>query len=1126
MDGSISQNPSGDAPSTASDSAAAMNPNILPRATRKRKYGHRAQVLERGSKRQKIMGRPRNGWTPTRLRKLVRLYLMTNLDVVEISKVLRTKDFKPCKRDVQEQLKNSLQTRPDKIRAHGPTTKMRLQFLRECKRMRKERRQSAQPNNTIEEPVMTDTTGLAISGNSTTTSIPENPKGDWAWLDLALSDDTSLVPENAPNTDIWYSERIFATDDPNYLPPPLDDNGFGIDFAMPPMDSNHPDPDLDNWFTSLDSFPYPPSINNLPLLDVDPSFIKTNVCPSQSHTLSESPMLCPPRPDSPTIKVKIASSHAGSDSLQNSIDDPASKRDFDFDLSDATGQNAASVLDPGGKSSRASILTVSSLRKRLSFKYSDSYLGDILSLMQNLTIAGSSDISARGTARSLSKALSTTVRSHFETAPPLPSIDEMLSVDGVQNRIPLPQKKSHPVILPGAFPTYCWAQINNNKLRPCRHSINGSHHWSNCRPTVRKQYKSTRSNVFSHILTNALSSFIIDEVDTFGNSEVHIAAACQPGNLLPFFKEGLWNNEVNNAGQTFLHLVQEPSATNTEDLCDLLKWLPTVGFNFNLRDHHGQTALHLLTRPWIPQVSLDLILNACLPSMIPILTFRDNLGYTIKEQMIQAGCSQETFDLVFPEARKLEHDESHCLPNYGSNTAIETLEDLTLYAQHAELLRDIRNSLNNPLHEDANGCNGLHCLAEVSLSLPLPEGPVSSETEDIPETPQTRRERYLEGLLKSGVDINNHDKKGLTPLMAFIIHRRAGEDDALTTRLLQLLFDAGAGINTRNRQGETALHLAVKLGRRADTKFLLSHGANVYARDVDGQSVIALGEAASKKAKQNETLYAQIILCISLVVDAESDHGAKMSPLNKAAGGKIVSIKTHQVSTEQLRVTGNENNVQDNVAATTTVTRGQQLRPEPMPSQRPVSRLNQQHPSSRSGRSGPEEACLSQYTAKSYRELGWQIEEDMLYQLRNGYYAPRPRSERIYQGEVWVPPPSLPLTFENLSIHDNPGSQRDISFFASSSHQPGLRPSNTGNNRQSRGGRGRGRGRGNISIRGASQPTGMRRAANTRGTQRDGGFRRRRNESITGQSHQAPANGPQPHTYFADEDRGSAGGAT
>jgi len=41
------------------------------------------------------MGRPRNGWTPTRKRKLVRLYLMTELEVGEIVEVLKAKDFEP-----------------------------------------------------------------------------------------------------------------------------------------------------------------------------------------------------------------------------------------------------------------------------------------------------------------------------------------------------------------------------------------------------------------------------------------------------------------------------------------------------------------------------------------------------------------------------------------------------------------------------------------------------------------------------------------------------------------------------------------------------------------------------------------------------------------------------------------------------------------------------------------------------------------------------------------------------------------------------------------------------------------------------------------------------------------------
>lgn len=46
-------------------------------------------------KRRNIIGRPRNDWTRSRSRKLVRLYLMTDLRVEEIVKVLQAKSFSP-----------------------------------------------------------------------------------------------------------------------------------------------------------------------------------------------------------------------------------------------------------------------------------------------------------------------------------------------------------------------------------------------------------------------------------------------------------------------------------------------------------------------------------------------------------------------------------------------------------------------------------------------------------------------------------------------------------------------------------------------------------------------------------------------------------------------------------------------------------------------------------------------------------------------------------------------------------------------------------------------------------------------------------------------------------------------
>jgi hypothetical protein len=112
--------------------------------------------------------------------------------------------------------------------------------------------------------------------------------------------------------------------------------------------------------------------------------------------------------------------------------------------------------------------------------------------------------------------------------------------------------------------------------------------------------------------------------------------------------------------------------------------------------------------------------------------------------------------------------------------------------------------------------------------------------------------------------------------MAFIMHRREGEDEDLTTKIYQRLFDAGADVDRRNRHGETSLHIAVGLGNRAATNFLLSHGANVHARTSNGTGIINLGlkHSSSSKAAKDEILYAQISVCTCLV----GERGAVSAP--------------------------------------------------------------------------------------------------------------------------------------------------------------------------------------------------------------------------------------------------------
>lgn len=61
-----------------------------------------------------------------------------------------------------------------------------------------------------------------------------------------------------------------------------------------------------------------------------------------------------------------------------------------------------------------------------------------------------------------------------------------------------------------------------------------------------------------------------------------------------------------------------------------------------------------------------------------------------------------------------------------------------------------------------------------------------------------------------------------------------------------------------------ALHLAVKLARRAATKALLVSGANVHARTSKGLGVLQLWHKHEMKRNKDKDLYSQITLCLSL----------------------------------------------------------------------------------------------------------------------------------------------------------------------------------------------------------------------------------------------------------------------
>lgn len=79
----------------------------------------------------------------------------------------------------------------------------------------------------------------------------------------------------------------------------------------------------------------------------------------------------------------------------------------------------------------------------------------------------------------------------------------------------------------------------------------------------------------------------------------------------------------------------------------------------------------------------------------------------------------------------------------------------------------------------------------------------------------------------------------------------AAEGDS--PEIVTLLIKAGADLNTRNNDGETALIAAVKRGHVETTRLLLMAGADVKIRDAEGRSALDWAE------DRNRTYLAQII---------------------------------------------------------------------------------------------------------------------------------------------------------------------------------------------------------------------------------------------------------------------------
>lgn len=408
--------------------------------------------------------------------------------------------------------------------------------------------------------------------------------------------------------------------------------------------------------------------------------------------------------------------------------------------------------------------------------------------------------------------------------------------------------------------------------------------------------------------TKKLSCFRVLRLDRFHNTTLHIAAAmgADYSTLTGLIGESGDLNAVNTAGQTFLHVLDPRNlAKHENELPSLLSHISVLGFDFRKVDHQGVNVLQAMLQHRLHQVLVKMIFET-LGSHLSRMASRDNLGRTWQSWLLYLA----------QEAKERDTERSDALNellwtfsrenslNFLASLAFDKIPPILSDQDHDELEDLINKALSEPLSEDSYGRNGLHCLAGARLR----KSGYGAGYKQLLLARRQIRQSHLSRLLNAGVDVNAYDKGGNQPLLAFLrsshILAEANEDDREIESYVTMLVKAGANVNSRNRAGESALHVAVGLGIISATRVLLKLGANVHARQREGKSVITLGLEAAQNMRQGMKLRKSLHIRIMTCVNLARKGGAINSPtaFQEWHAPRIAVGKNQQTTIEAARL--------------------------------------------------------------------------------------------------------------------------------------------------------------------------------------------------------------------------------
>lgn len=346
--------------------------------------------------------------------------------------------------------------------------------------------------------------------------------------------------------------------------------------------------------------------------------------------------------------------------------------------------------------------------------------------------------------------------------------------------------------------------------------------------------------------------------DTFGNTRFHQLAAAEwcDARLIEFVQEASHEPRYqaalaasNTAGQTLLHVLHGNWFGKEIELNKLVIALRHAQFDFYMTDVYGRSFFHILRQHKLGSERMRSITQ---PFNLNTLNRRDAFG--IRPMIVRAS----TVNSLQETPARLT------IPPTDASQA-----KLAQEAHFLKIINQILTSNNKHTVEDSQGRNGLHCLAEVKLGAGAAQGQVppnrsakrkidSNGEPDNVVYPLSKRGEFLETLLAAKTDVNHYSNSGDTVLMAFINHTEDDNEHDDLKLIIKRLIDAGAKLEARNRNGETALHVAARLGRKFIVKVLLDHGANVHVRNHERVSILEDIDRRVQVTDDEPDLYARL----------------------------------------------------------------------------------------------------------------------------------------------------------------------------------------------------------------------------------------------------------------------------